>query len=92
MMISQPTLRVVNVLFLLCYRLLKRFYSSDPSICGTLGDNGKINKLGCRYTLPVFLMWATIHLPLWGTGEGRAIYWRGCVIAITAGWLVCLRY
>jgi len=75
------------------HSLLKRFYSSDSSTAGTLSDKEERHPLTGGETLPAFLFWFAINIPLLLTMDGRAFYWRATLLGTVLGWIwVSLRF
>ncbi|XP_064642316.1 1-acyl-sn-glycerol-3-phosphate acyltransferase epsilon-like [Lineus longissimus] len=57
-------------------QLLKRFYSDDPAVSGTLDDKGVVSPLPLKNTLPALLFWTSYTSLLLATSSGRSLYWR----------------
>jgi hypothetical protein len=81
-MIVAMEIRVVSV-----FRLLSRFYSPDPAVTGSLGPDGKVDRLGLRHTVPALLTFVALGLPLVGTDTGRSAYWKLGLAWTLTGWL-----
>lgn len=68
-------------------KLLRRFYATGTPTSGTLADDAKVSRFGMRYTLPVFLFFMGVNIPLLFTEKGRGIYWRIGLYGTFAGWV-----
>ena len=65
---------------------MQQFYSPDPALRGRLGDDGIPHNLGLKTTLPTFLLWIGLQVPLAATPQGREIYWKSTMAGIALGW------
>ena len=77
--------------FLKNFRLLKQFYEKEHCEITALAENGKVNKLSLLQTLPSFLFFAALGVPLLGTEHGRSLYWKTAVFG-TAGCMIWMNF
>ena len=72
----------------MCYcRMLERFYSTDPEVAGTLGEDGVADRLSLRQTLPALVTFAALNAAVFATREGRSYYWKAAVAGTAFGWV-----
>ena len=62
---------LIPFIFSFTSRMMSNFY-----VTGKLTENGQVDRLSLKHTLPAFLFFAGVAAPMLGTEEGRGIYWR----------------